>query len=668
MAFDNRFKRLSQAPNFVTINNYKCGFSSSNLLPHQLIDTIHPADRVIFFYRDIHMRALSVFINWCITGQRYQTEDGWLFRNLKAVMDGSTYRFFVDCLKAGEYEQAFDLYVAYLTEFGPLDNHTLPQHEIIDYYKLDQFDYFVELESVEYFSQLTGIQFPYEKSNKSDRTIKNRLQKRIATDLLLHQKISDYYKPDTDFFVSKGLTSHPWRKILLAREGLEDRESAPTAQRKDSPKPVRFDKKIYTVFFPLFEKVEKRGYEFRMLDAGLREHPRVEFTDAPEAADLLILCDSHLNDRCPRREEFIKLKDRYKFKTVVLDFDDNPFGIYDKDDFTWRLYFKRSCVNRNKGCRIDYDELPVIPTAYCAVDEIAQAGATIDRERSIDVACLFDELSENEWAYEKVHGRLLKFAEKFKEKHDFNVLVGTITETGQVSASGLVDDYKNCLVSSKIVLHANPDLWEGDSRSWEALSSGALVFLDKMVQPIEKPLVDGKHIIFYDVSDEGFHDLEQAILHYLNNDAEREQIARCGQEFVHANHRPVHRIDAIISRLDGQAEALNEEMAYIANQRDALSRNHLEEVYRLCPGLGIRATNDGCILEDTARGKSFTCNKTAASFLSKTDGRRSLEKVAVQMASHFRAPWYLLVKDIYKLVVEFERLKVIEIAGGGEDK
>ncbi|MEO0920789.1 MAG: hypothetical protein AAFX98_08880, partial [Pseudomonadota bacterium] len=53
--------------------------------------------------------------------------------------DGSTYRFFVDCLKAGEYEQAFDLYVAYLTKFGPLDNHTLPQHEIIDYYKLDQF-------------------------------------------------------------------------------------------------------------------------------------------------------------------------------------------------------------------------------------------------------------------------------------------------------------------------------------------------------------------------------------------------------------------------------------------------------------------------------------------------------------------------------------------------
>ncbi|MEO0545022.1 MAG: glycosyltransferase [Pseudomonadota bacterium] len=614
------------------------------------------------------MRALSVFINWCITDQRYNTEDGFLFKNLKAVMDSETYRFFLDCLKAGEYEQAFDLYVAYLTEFGPLDNHTLPQLEIIDYYKLDRFDYFVELERADYFHQITNIQFPYEKSNQSDRTIKNRLQKRIAIDPLLHKKISDYYKQDTDFFASKGLTCHPWRKILLAKEGLNDGESGPTptAQRRDSTKPVSFDQKSYTVFFPLFDHIEAHSNEVRLTRAGLEEHPRVELVDDPEAADFLFFCQNHFNERYPRRAELIKLKDRYKFKTIFLDFDDDPFGIYDKDDFTWRLYFKRSCVNRKMGCRVDYDGLPIVPTAYCVVDKIAEVTPPQERERTIDVACLFDDHIVDSWVYKKARGRLLQFAKEFREKHDFNVVVGTVSETGQVGRSGLDDRYKDCLLSSKIVLHANPDPWEGDSRTWEALSSGALVFVDKMVQPIKNPLVDGEHVIFYDVSDEGFKALEQAILHYLNKDDERKKIALCGQEFVHSNHRPVHRIGAIISRLDGQAEALNAEIAHMANQQSMAPHDYLQRVYRLCPGQRIRTTEHGCVLDNTATGNSFACNQTAASFLSKIDGQRSVEKLAVQMAHEFHAQWYSLAKDVYKLVFEFERLDVIEVVKGND--
>jgi spore maturation protein CgeB len=106
------------------------------------------------------------------------------------------------------------------------------------------------------------------------------------------------------------------------------------------------------------------------------------------------------------------------------------------------------------------------------------------------------------------------------------------------------------LYDSKIVLHANPDWWEGDARLWEAVASGALVFVDRMCQPIAHPFVDGVHVIFYDLTDDGMRELERRVLYYLAHDDERETIGRRGREFALARHRAVDRVETILDLIE----------------------------------------------------------------------------------------------------------------------
>ena len=47
------------------------------------------------------------------------------------------------------------------------------------------------------------------------------------------------------------------------------------------------------------------------------------------------------------------------------------------------------------------------------------------------------------------------------------------------------------MLPSKIVVTCNPTGWEGDYRTWEALTSGALILVDKMITPLINPLITG---------------------------------------------------------------------------------------------------------------------------------------------------------------------------------
>lgn len=51
--------------------------------------------------------------------------------------------------------------------------------------------------------------------------------------------------------------------------------------------------------------------------------------------------------------------------------------------------------------------------------------------------------------------------------------------------------YMSAMRSAKIIVTCNPSSWEGDFRLWEAMASGALVFVDEMDTPMPHPLIDG---------------------------------------------------------------------------------------------------------------------------------------------------------------------------------
>ena len=306
---------------------------------------------------------------------------------------------------------------------------------------------------------------------------------------------------------------------------------------------------MYKIYFPLFDHVESSSNEMRLTHEGLLAHPQVTLVDRPELADYVIFCQNHLVDHCPFHTQFRPIKDLHKERSILLDYDDDPRTIVDAADFRWRLYFKRSCVDRDTGRALDYGGLPVIPTAYCVVDDMVEPPTNLQRPRPIDVSCLFDDyVTESPW-FKRGRGRLLRFARQLAATHRLTTQIGPVSESGPAGRSRIHPAYKQCLFDSRVVLHANPDPWEGDARTWEALASGALLFVDRMHAPIRHPPIDGLHLVFYDLTDEGLARLEERVLYYLDHEAERERIGLAGREFVLRHHRSIDRADAIISEL-----------------------------------------------------------------------------------------------------------------------
>jgi hypothetical protein len=203
--YDSRFKKISDNPRYIVINNYKCGFSSSNLLVHSKVTSIAKEDTVILFYRNIFQRAMSVFINWCITDDRHVSQDSWLLKNLQQQLDQSAYEWFLDLLRANKIVDAFTMYLDTLDQVYEMDNHTLPQVAIFEYYGFIRIDHFVDLEDSAAFFRLTSTEFPYEKSNKSNAKIKRALVRYLKSSERLQSILRHIYRKDIEYFKSHNI-------------------------------------------------------------------------------------------------------------------------------------------------------------------------------------------------------------------------------------------------------------------------------------------------------------------------------------------------------------------------------------------------------------------------------------------------------------------------------
>jgi len=342
--------------------------------------------------------------------------------------------------------------------------------------------------------------------------------------------------------------------------------------------PLDTGKTHYRIHFPLFDHAELRANEVRMTHEGLSAHPQVSLVDDPESADYVVLCHNHITDHCPIHAQFRPLKDRYKTKTIMLDYEDSPDLVYDRDDFRWVLYFKRSCVDRRANRPFDYGALRIIPTTYGVLDDMLAPPDGHDERRSIAISCLFeDAVCVYDW-FRNGRGRLLPFAKSLAERYGYPMQIGLVSPCGPEGRSAIDERYKRCLFDSKIILHANPDPWEGDARTWEAISSGALVFLDRMCQPIPHPLVDGVHVIFYDLSEAGFEELERKIIYYLEHDEERTRIGMQGKAFVLERHRSINRINELVWELDARDADVAELKAILDLERATRSRGRSRPV------------------------------------------------------------------------------------------
>jgi len=74
-----------------------------------------------------------------------------------------------------------------------------------------------------------------------------------------------------------------------------------------------------------------------------------------------------------------------------------------------------------------------------------------------------------------------------------------------------------------------------------------LLIVDRMFTPLQYPLIDSKHLIYYD----SLNDVKDKIHYFLNNESERKTIANNGCEYAINHHRTVNRIEYILGVING---------------------------------------------------------------------------------------------------------------------
>ena len=290
--------------------------------------------------------------------------------------------------------------------------------------------------------------------------------------------------------------------------------------------------KIYYV--PCY-KDGTRGY--RLIKQGLVNNPRIELVDNIGESDFVFQCYYIARHRAHYPQ------DLPPEKTVVIDYHDRS---HFKCPVKCFAYFKRSWVDRVESPDRKYATKKVIPRpphyhplTMAIMDEFI---INEDVERDLVLSCPLRR-DKKGWHLNRI--RVLELLEKMN--------IQGKAQIGEFNAGHMrrfnepdMRDYFSLLKRSRIVVTCNPNRWEGDHRTWEAFASGALVFVDKIYTPMVHPLIDGKHCIFYEMSDSGLLKLEERIEYYLEHDELAYDIARGGHEFTMKYHRASNRIDEIL--------------------------------------------------------------------------------------------------------------------------
>lgn len=273
--------------------------------------------------------------------------------------------------------------------------------------------------------------------------------------------------------------------------------------------------------------------EYKLIKQGLVNNPRIELVDNDKESDFVFYFYFTRRHKEHYKQEFPSEK------TVLIDYHDKSRWLSHVKCFA---YFKRSWVvmEKKEGYTIK-GPIPrdphLHPLTMAIMDEFI---IKEEMERDVVLSCPL-RIKPGNPNRERVLGLLGKMDIQGK------------TQIGQLNKGSMrafndpsMREYFKLLRRSRIVVTCNPSRWEGDHRTWEAFANGALVFVDRMWTPLTHPLVDGKHYIFYELSDRGLEELRKRILYFMQETDHADDIARAGHEFTMKYHRASNRIDEIL--------------------------------------------------------------------------------------------------------------------------
>lgn len=284
------------------------------------------------------------------------------------------------------------------------------------------------------------------------------------------------------------------------------------------------------------ENANMIGEKKNIIYNGILLNKNVSFTDDKDKCDYIFIDSRDANIAN-------KYDPKYFEKMVIIDYTDLNNRII---NLPCLKYFKRSVVNKKNPSFLNYNK-EIIPISYCLKNETLEFQNIFENERNYDISIFFDpNNSNNGYNSENIYRNIVATNIQ-TQMHTYNNHVGYCGNIGKIGRNSIQNEYYDKMFRSKIVVTCNPDHSEGDYRTWEALSSGALVFVDKMITPVLHPLIHEKHVIFYDKND--LRDLNNKLHYYLKNNEIRETIAKEGNAFALKYHKSSDRIDEILSHL-----------------------------------------------------------------------------------------------------------------------
>ena len=268
----------------------------------------------------------------------------------------------------------------------------------------------------------------------------------------------------------------------------------------------------------------------------------------------------------PEREELIKLLGVGKVRHVVgkivtgRHWDEgkswtDPGTIWENKDY---VCFERPTLRASYSVRSDYVEAveQLFPkylgtASYDSKDRSAKQLTPVDTVRPLDVAHYWDlkraEGREGEFRHfsnlrDAVSKVVASLNGTMVGKRKISALARTVSEGGSIGRTDVAASYVESLLTTKIVVVAQRDIWEDHYRLFEAFVGGAMVMTDLMIF-LPSGLADGENIIMYRSLD----DLRELLLYYLHPDQDeaRMAIARKGYEEAMGRHRSYHRMEEV---------------------------------------------------------------------------------------------------------------------------
>lgn len=242
-----------------------------------------------------------------------------------------------------------------------------------------------------------------------------------------------------------------------------------------------------------------KGFRFHhLIDQGLNLHHNVERVNNPKDAHVIIFLSTSTkeipihNVRAPDGN----MRNAFSDRLVVLDEGDGPGHIRKVKNGEYIAYFKRSWVRKSDGAFLANPirfEDRYYPMTYSVSNNYTSGVFYTDRTH--EIVCT---LRKN--VKQPARARILEWVAEIVQEHSIEN-ISIVGEVNHAQRRTIDKAYLEHNRNAKIVVTCNPSFWDGDFRTWEAMASGALVFVDQMHVPVAYPLIDGVHLIIYDNHD-----------------------------------------------------------------------------------------------------------------------------------------------------------------------